>query len=81
MFGVQAGDRYEITLSGPDGRMLSRTEMEFTRNQTRRFAWIGKRVTGLGGRAFPPSLNAAVRDFLTFRSVNENFVGDIFKNQ
>jgi len=43
MFGVRAGDRYRITLSGPDGRTLARTEKKFQKNQARRFAWIGKR--------------------------------------
>jgi hypothetical protein len=43
MFGVHAGDRYEITLSDPDGRLIAQTEMQFEKNQARRFAWIGKR--------------------------------------
>ena len=44
MFGVHAQDRYQITLSGPDGRVLVRTEKRFPKNQARRFAWIGKRL-------------------------------------
>lgn len=43
MFGVQAGDRYQITLTAPDGSTLAKTEKQFSKNQARRFAWIGKR--------------------------------------
>ncbi len=43
MFGVHAGDRYEIALSGPDGRVVAKTEKQFAKNQARRFSWVGKR--------------------------------------
>lgn len=51
IFGVHAGDRYEITLSGPDGRVLAKTEKHFEKNQARRFSWVGKRRTTA---AWPP---------------------------
>lgn len=44
MFGVRAGDRYELTLLAPDGKVIARTEKQFEKNQARRFAWIGKRL-------------------------------------
>jgi len=45
MFGVQAGDKLTLSITGPDGKVFLSENVDQPRNQARRYLWAGKRRT------------------------------------
>lgn len=43
IFGIRTGDTIKQSLHGPGGRLLAEREVVQTKNQIRRFLWIGKK--------------------------------------